>query len=143
MNRISILGITAGIISAVLLFIPISFINYFTEHVIINRSDDSQQYLHENGIWQVIGYINSAPQVFTLSMISMFIAVGIPGYIAARYAKRNYILHSLIIGMIYMTIPFMLDNKPITSDLDMFFFLLILPISFTAGYICSKHMKDL
>ena len=143
MKHIKVKGIIAGVIAACILIIVVSILGYFTEHGIANNSENYQgnmDYFNESGIKGFIGYIQFQPLLFTLSIITMLIIVGIPGYIAARVAKQNYILHSMLIGAIYLCIPFILEGIPSVTVHDLLLYILIIPISYMSGYICKKNM---
>jgi len=143
MKKIKVKGIIAGIVAACILIIIVGFLSYFTSHGIANNAEEyqgSMDYFNKSGIERFIGYIQFQPLLFTLSIITMLIIVGIPSYIAARVAKQNYILHSMIIGVIYLCIPFILEGIPSVTVHDLLLYILILPISYMSGYICKKNI---
>jgi len=146
MKKIKIKGVLAGVIAACILIIFVSILGYFTEHGIANHAENYQgnmDYFNETGIKGLLAYIKFQPLLFTLNIITMFIIVGIPGYIAAKVAKQNYILHSMIIGLIYSCMPFILEGIPSFTAHDLLLYILILPISYLSGYICTINVYKL
>jgi len=144
-RRINFKGIISGIITATILTIFVSFVGYFLEHTISTKAENykgSLDYINEGGLNYIIGHIKFQPALFLLDVISIIVIVFIPAYVCARVANQQYILHAILIGAIYLTIPFILEGMSSMNAYDLLLFSLILPISYFAGYICKRFNES-
>ena len=102
MNKISLKGISAGILVSLILGIPVNIIFsvYFVETY--NEITSNIDLSDENVVHKIDRVLMYHPLSIAFLIAKILITVGIPAYIAALVADKAYILNAVILGSVVL-----------------------------------------
>ena len=106
MESFSLKGISAGILTSVVLSIPVGimFGYYFIE--IYNDVAPGVNFADEAELNVMEGKMIYHPLSISFSVLAILITVGFPSYISALISKKGYTLNSVTVGVIALLVSF-------------------------------------
>jgi len=143
MNKVSLKGISAGILVSLILGIPVSIIFsvYFVE--IYNEIASNIDLSDENVVREIDRKLMYHPLSIAFLIAKTLITVGIPAYIAARVANKGYILNAVILGAILVLFG-ALDFETAVQDPLLFAVLAtsLLVVAYLSGLLRYKQVAN-
>ncbi len=143
MGEISLKGILAGVVVAIILAIPESYLSgyYFAE--IYNDVMPNKNLLIEENIATAQKEMFSHPLFIIYIVISVIITIGIPAYVTAWVSNKGFVLNAFLFSIILL-IPFAFIYGMIFTY-PLIFIALILFTIFVAifsGYIRMVQVRN-
>lgn len=140
MKTISLKGIGAGIVVAVVLSIPLGLMLGYYLSAVFNDLAPGVNFANEAEVQRFVARFLYHPLTIAFGILSTLIGVGIPAYLAAAIAGRAFIIHSMIIGGILSMLC--LFEWEMVAQFPILFVLIIslnLVIAYFAGYLRLKQ----
>jgi hypothetical protein len=98
MNAISLKGIGAGTLAALILFIPVNILFGYYFLAVFGQFASGVDLANEAEVQKLVSRSLYNPPTIILGVIAIFITVGIPAYVAALIAGRAFIFHAMTTG---------------------------------------------
>ena len=100
MNVLSLKGIGAGVLTALILSIPVGFLSFYYVSATFDELAPGVNFANETQVREFVARSIRHPLTITVAFLATLIYVGIPGYIAALVANRAFVANSMAIGAI-------------------------------------------
>ena len=142
MKELSLKGVGAGMLVMMVLSIPLSlmFSQYFV--AVYNEVAPGVNLMNEIEVQEMTNNLIFHPLSIAFIIISTFIGVGIPSYIAAVIANKAFILNSMAISII--TLPLCLFELEFITKYPLLFtsiVLIDLAVAYMAGLLRFKQVN--
>ena len=143
MKNISIKGILAGILASLILSIPVGFMfgYYFVE--IYNEVLPGININNKKELEEISNKIMFHPLSIAFMLMATLITVGVPGYITALVANKNYALNSFLFGVCLLLIS-LIGYEFILQSLSLFVLMAVLGllVAYLSGLLRCKHVVN-
>ena len=107
MRNLSLKGICAGVLVAIVLTIPVVLMSHYHFKAIYNDVADEVNFENEPAVQEMTYDLIFHPLSILYAILAIIVTVGIPGYIAAFIAKKAFVLNSLAVGLIGLLVCFL------------------------------------
>ena len=141
MKELSLKGIGAGLLAMLVLSIPLSLMLSYYFVAIYNDVAPGVNLMNEIEVQEMEKNIFFHPLSIASVIISTFIFVGVPSYIASLIAKKAFILNAMAIGFISVLLSFI--EFDLVTQYPFFFSTIILfnlIVAYMAGLLRYKQV---
>jgi hypothetical protein len=142
MKNLSLKGIGAGVLAAIVLTIPIALMSHYHFKAIYNDVAHGVNFENEAVVQEIIYKLIFHPLSIVYAILASIVTVGIPGYIAAFIAKKAFVLNSLAVGLIGLLVCLLeidfIIQFPILFVLVSLF---TLAVAYLAGSLRHRQVK--